>query len=92
MLKRMLCTIIIVANMSINCMEPPNSIIIESRSVSPDLMVKYLSRYIFNRESDSQFEKLFVDILTHKKNPKLYPELITMREHIVRELEYRIKG
>jgi len=61
-------------------------------SMSPELIVSYLSTHMFNRESDSQFEKLFLSILRDKKQPKLYPDLKEMREHIEREIQYRIRG
>ena len=61
-------------------------------SLSPEHIVKQLSLHIFNRESDVRFEKTFLHILRSRKNPKLYPELISMREHILQELSYRSKG
>ena len=78
--------------LSIRCMEPEVQIVIEPRSVSPEIIVRQLSLYIFNRESDVQFEKIFLEIMHNKKNPKLYPELIAMREHIMREMQFRVKG
>ena len=61
-------------------------------SLDPEHIVKQLSLHIFNRESDVQFEKTFLRILKSRKDPKLYPELISMREHILQELNYRSKG
>lgn len=75
----------------VTCMEPEVQITIPPRVVSPEVIVRQLSLYIFNRDADSHFEKLFLDILCNKKNPQLFPELISMREHIIRELQYRIR-
>ena len=61
-------------------------------SLNHEHVVKQLSLHIFNRESDTRFEKTFLHILKSRKNPKLYPELIGMREHIVHELNHRSKG
>jgi hypothetical protein len=75
-----------------HAMEDVSIPIEDIRPSSPRIIVQNLSWQIFNRESDVQFEKLFLEILRNKKDPKLFPELVKMRLHIEQELQYRCKA
>jgi len=47
-------------------------------------LAKYLTTQLFGHDHDKTFEDIFVVILHKQKNPKLFPELVELRESLIR--------